>query len=191
MNYRFLRSFCLLVIITCLLHSCKHKEKEGTKKPVAKVSAKPTSIPESKKTPGSPGSLEQKLGLTKKQIRDNKLYAFVEDWYGTPYKYGGCQKSGVDCSCFTNVLYETVYGKKIARSAADMFLSCEQVTLEEVKQGDLMFFKIGGNKISHVGVFLKGKLFVHSSTSLGVSINSVDEAYYKKYFFCAGKVKHS
>lgn len=188
-TFRF-RSILALVIITGMLYSCKHKEKEA-KRPVAKVNPKPVPNVEGKKTPGSAGSLEQKLGISKKQIHDNKLYAFIDDWYGTPYKYGGCQKSGVDCSCFTNVLYETVYGKRIARSAADMFLACDQVTMQDVKQGDLMFFKIGGNKITHVGVFLKGKLFVHSSTSLGVSINSVEEAYYKKYFFCAGKIKHS
>ncbi|MBL7932617.1 MAG: C40 family peptidase, partial [Bacteroidia bacterium] len=147
MKSQYLRSIWALVILAGLVTSCKHKEKD-VKKPAPKVSSRPASSPGPKKTAGNASALEQKLGVSRKQIRENKLYAFIDDWYGTPYKYGGCQKSGVDCSCFTNVLYENVYGKKIARSAAEMFLACDQVTLEEVKQGDLMFFKIGGNKIS-------------------------------------------
>src|ERR1043165_1535281 len=48
----------------------------------------------------------EKLGISEKEVRNKKLYSFVSDWYGTPYKYGGCDKSGVDCSCFTGILYK-------------------------------------------------------------------------------------
>lgn len=146
--------------------------------------------PESKETRVVP-EVEAKLGLSHKEIKQNKLYSFVSEWYGVPYKYGGCKKDGVDCSCFTGVLYEQVYGRTLGRTAGDMFVECNKISPEEAKQGDLFFFKINGNSISHVGVFLKGKLFVHASTSKGVIINSIEEAYYKKYFFCAGRVKKS
>lgn len=182
-----------LALFLLLFNGCKSKEKQSqvAKKPVAKKETKTQPVQAGKATSKDGNELEQKLGVGKKQIHDNKLYAFVDEWYGTPYKYGGCQKSGVDCSCFTNLLYETVYGKKIARSASDMFIACDKLSIDDAKQGDLLFFKIGGNSITHVGVFLKNKLFVHSSTSKGVMVNSVEEAYYKKYFFCAGKVKGS
>lgn len=188
MALRYMRLAGALLILILFHPGCKNKEKaahQSPKKPVVKQQPKPAP----KKTQPSNSAVEQKLGLTNKQIKENKLYSFINDWYGVPYKYGGCLKSGVDCSCFTNVLYEAVYGKKIARSASDMFLMCEKIQIDEARQGDLVFFKIGGNKVSHVGVYLKGKLFVHASTSSGVSINSIEEAYYKKYFFCAGKVK--
>jgi lipoprotein Spr len=153
-------------------------------KPAPPVDKKPASQSAERKT-----ELQEKLGISHKQVKASKLYSFIDDWYGTPYKYGGCQKAGIDCSCFTNLLYEKVYDKKIARSAADMFLACDQISLEDAVTGDLVFFKIGGNKISHVGVFIKNKWFVHASNSRGVIVNSLDEAYYRKYFFCAGKIR--
>jgi lipoprotein Spr len=175
------------------LFTCKHQEKQvvAHQQPVTKK-PRPTPKPEHAQTPVAPGNsseVQQKLGISSKQIKESKLYTFIDDWYGTPYKYAGCQKTGIDCSCFTNLLYDKVYGKKIGRSSNDMFKECDEISLDEAKSGDLVFFKIGGNTISHVGVFIKNKLFVHSSTSKGVIINSLDEAYYKKYFFCAGKMK--
>ncbi len=115
----------------------------------------------------------------------------MNEWYNVPYQYGGCLKSGVDCSCFASILYDDVYGKKLPRIAGDMFNQCSQISPEDAKEGDLFFFKINGNKISHVGVFLKRNFFVHASTSKGVMINTIDEAYYKKYFFCAGRLKQA
>jgi lipoprotein Spr len=177
-------------------YNCKHKEKqvvtvikkETGRKPRAKAKV-------GTKNPGGNNSgsteLQQKLGINAKQVRENKLYSFIDDWYGVPYKYGGCQKEGVDCSCFANLLYEKVYDKKIARSSVDIYNACDKISVDEARTGDLVFFKIGGNTISHVGVFIKNKLFVHASNSKGVIINSLDEAYYKKYFFCAGKMKNA
>lgn len=142
-----------------------------------------------KASPTESTEFRQKLQLTEADIKRNKLYTFSEQWYGTPYKYGGCEKKGIDCSCFVNVLYQQVYGKTLARSAADMFKNCETLDLKKMEQGDLVFFKIGGSTISHVGVLLKGNSFIHASTSKGVIVSSLEEAYYKKYFYCAGKVK--
>lgn len=135
------------------------------------------------------GEFQQKLGIGQKQIKENKLYSFIDEWYGVPYKYAGCQKSGVDCSCFTTILYEEVYNKKLARTAAEMFIACDKIEMKDAQIGDLVFFKIGGKNISHVGVLVKNRYFIHSSTSKGVILNSLEEAYYKTYFFCAGRVK--
>lgn len=187
-----------LVLLIAAGGGCRHKKEQTSvaKKEPGKKQEQSSGASNKGNTKGnnnhvksSPDELQQKLGLSHKQIRDNKLYTFIDDWYGTPYKYGGCQRSGVDCSCFTNMLYEKVYGIKIARSAADMFSACDKISLEDASQGDLVFFKIGGRAITHVGIYIKNKLFVHSSTSRGVIINSLEEAYYKKYFFCAGKLK--
>jgi lipoprotein Spr len=175
-------------------YACKHKEKQThtVKKDGNKKQEQKSKLAKNApaRASGKSNQLQQKLGINEKQIKESKLYSFIEEWYSTPYKYGGCQRSGVDCSCFTSLLYEKVYGKKIARSTGEMYSGCDKIGLEDAKQGDLIFFKIGGNTITHVGVFIKNKLFVHSSTSNGVVINSLDEAYYKKYFFCAGKMKN-
>lgn len=135
--------------------------------------------------------IEEKLGVSEKELKNNKLFLFINDWYGVPYKYGGCQKTGVDCSCFTNLLYEKVYNKKTARSADQIYNACEKILPDELREGDLIFFKINSSMVSHVGVYIRNKLFVHSSTSKGVIINSMDEAYYKKYFHSGGRFKNT
>lgn len=187
-----IRLFLSLLLLFAL--GCKHQHKEVAAVEKRKVK-KPAPVVKregDKSKPAASNSIiGQKLGLTEKQIKGSRLYSFVNEWYGIPYKYGGCQKSGVDCSCFTNILYERVYGMELSRTAGDMFKECDKIAGEEAKEGDLCFFKMNDNKISHVGVYLKKDLFVHSSTSKGVMISSINEAYYKKSFFCAGRVKKS
>ena len=140
---------------------------------------------------GNNSSFKESLGISDREIRENKLYKFVNDWYGTAYKYGGCTKAGVDCSCFTSNLYESVYGRKVARIAGDIQKECDKVNVEKLREGDLVFFIINGKNISHVGVYLKENKFVHASTSKGVIISDLNETYYKKYFHSAGRLKHS
>lgn len=181
-----LRHSAYVFALLLLLVACRHKQKVLQPPPGKETAAKP----KHHDTPPN-SAVESKLGVTAREIKQNKLYAFVSEWYGTPYKYGGCKKDGVDCSCFTGILYEQVYGRKLGRTTDDMFKECKAISPEEAKEGDLFFFKINGNSISHVGVFLKNKLFVHASTSKGVIINSIEEAYYKKYLFSAGRVKKS
>ncbi|MBA3662777.1 MAG: C40 family peptidase [Bacteroidetes bacterium] len=136
-------------------------------------------------------TLEEKLGITSKEIKQSKLYSFIDEWYGAPYKYGGCLKSGVDCSCFTDLLYESVYDRKTARSSGDIFKECDKISNENLKEGDLVFFITNGKSISHVGIYLKNDKFVHASSSKGVIISDLKEAYYKKTFYSAGRLKHT
>jgi murein DD-endopeptidase / murein LD-carboxypeptidase len=183
--------YCYIVFLFLFFFcGCKQKEKQiGSAKSGSKTSVSKNKPASSKTKTGSGSELQQKLGVSNKEIKENELYSFINNWYGTPYKYGGCQKTGVDCSCFVNLVYDKVYHKKIARTASDMFKECDEINIEDAAQGDLLFFKIQGKLISHVGIFVRKKLFVHASTSQGVIINSLDEAYYKKYFYCAGKLK--
>jgi cell wall-associated NlpC family hydrolase len=177
-------SFSILLVVI-FVGACRQKQKS---QPV--VQKAPVEEPIRTKTLVENSSeLRQKLNVSGKDLKKNKLYSFSEEWYGVPYRYGGCDKNGVDCSCFANLLYQNVYSKSLSRSANDIFKSCDQLSLGELQPGDLLFFKIGGKTISHVAVFLKDSYFIHSSTSKGVILNSLEEAYYKKYFFCAGKLR--
>lgn len=185
----------MMLVLVTMIYSCTHQrkqEKSRKKEPPGTAETKGArSGKDPVNTTNSKGATEfqQRIGVGNKEMKENALYIFVDQWYGTPYKYGGCEKKGVDCSCFVNILYEKVYGKKIARSAEDIYKSCQKVQMDEVKEGDMIFFNIGGKSISHVGVYIRGNYFVHSSTSEGVVVNSLNEAYYKKYFFCAGKIR--
>jgi len=185
------RYSCAIIILFFFAIACKHKEKQTV---VSKAPAKKTHAgkPQSQGTPkGAYETLKQTVGLSKKEVDNSELYTFVGKWYGVPYKYAGCGRSGVDCSCFSNILYEQVYNKKIPRTAGEIYSICRKKSLDDAREGDLLFFKISGNIISHVGIMLRKGYFVHSSTSRGVVISSMQEAYYKKYFYCAGEVRNS
>ncbi len=127
------------------------------------------------------------LDVSSDDIKNLALYRFVDSWYGVPYLYGGKNKQGVDCSGFSCALYREVYKKNMAGSAATLFTKCKPVKQKDLKEGDLVFFKIGSDKISHVGVYLQNNHFVHASTKRGVVISSLTEAYYNKYFFKGGR----
>lgn len=122
-------------------------------------------------------------------IANYELYNQVRSWYRTPYKYAASSEKGIDCSGFVNEIFRSVYEKKIARSAIEIFQECSPIHNQDMKEGDLVFFKIRKKRISHVGVYLGGNKFAHASTQQGVIISDLSEDYYKKYFAGAGRIE--
>ena len=120
-------------------------------------------------------------------ITNNQLFNFIEEWWGTAYKYGGIDKAGIDCSAFTGKVLATIYNKTIARTAVDQYLQSEKIATEDLKEGDLVFFNTNVG-VSHVGVYLGNKYFVHSSVQSGVTISSMADGYYYKKFIGGGRV---
>lgn len=121
-----------------------------------------------------------------------EMYFEIYRWYKTCYRYGGTGSKGIDCSGFTNMLYEKVFGKKVPHSSAGIFAICDALPKKELPaEGDFVFFKIRKGRISHVGIYLQHNKFVHASTQAGVIISDLDEPYYKKYFYRAGRLKES
>lgn len=130
-----------------------------------------------------------KLGVSESDIKNEKLYQFIDDWYGVKYKYAGKDKSGIDCSGLTSTLYLKVYKKTISCSTKALVEETKKIKESDMKEGDLVFFKIDSGKASHVGVYLQNNKFVHASTKKGVMISDLNEPYFKKYFLSAGRVK--
>ena len=131
------------------------------------------------------------LNVPVEEIRDGKLFGFIEDWYGTRYKYGGSDKEGVDCSAFVQTFIATLYGFMLPRTSAQQYQQSKRIRKDELSEGDLVFFKTRGRKagVSHVGVYLRNNKFVHASTSSGVMINDMDDTYYSAHYAGAGRVK--
>ena len=169
--------FLLIILLTVSIASCR-THKETAKNPNKEKSAPSAKI----KT-----KYAQLLNVEEDKIENLKLYDFINDWYGVPYKYGGKSKEGIDCSAFTAALFATVYNKTLEGSAASIFYQCKSVSKVKLTEGDLVFFKIENDNITHVGVYLQNNKFVHASTKKGVMIDDLDEPYYKKYFFKGGK----
>jgi cell wall-associated NlpC family hydrolase len=70
-----------------------------------------------------------------------------------------------------------------------MHKESKEIKSRDLSEGDLVFFKINAKKVSHVGVYLKEGWFAHVSTSKGVMINNLSEAYYQKHYTSSGRVK--
>lgn len=119
---------------------------------------------------------------------DQQLLDSIGKWFGSPYRMGGCSKGGVDCSCFVKTIYEDVYGIELSRSSRSMYERTNQVRKNQLQEGDLVYFKIRGKRISHVGIYLGNNKFVHSSRKKGVVINDLNHPYYKKRFVSGGRV---
>jgi len=134
--------------------------------------------------------LSQIMGVALSATSNMKLFHFVYDWIGTPYRFGGSSRKGIDCSAFTKELYSQVFNMDIQRSSRDIFSMVSPVRKDDLQEGDLVFFKIHSRRISHVGIYLGNNRFAHAS-SRGVAISSLDDSYYKRYFYRGGRMLES
>jgi cell wall-associated NlpC family hydrolase len=128
------------------------------------------------------------LDTTIESISNLALYHFIDQWMGVPYQYGGNDKSGIDCSSFSGRLYQQIYGYTLPRSSLEQSAHLKELNESELEEGDLIFFKTNGKQISHVGIYLGNRKFVHASTLKGVTIDSLDHPYYQKRFVLAGRL---
>jgi lipoprotein Spr len=130
----------------------------------------------------------QRVGLPLDTSSNLDLYYKIYEWLGTPYRYGGNSKRGIDCSAFTNVLYESVYKKTLERDSRSIFKQTIVIPKSELREGDLVFFRIRRGGVSHVGVYLGDNKFVHASTQRGVIISDLNEGYYRRYYYKSGRI---
>ena len=134
---------------------------------------------------------ENLLGIRLDTMQNLNLYNEIYAWLGTPYRYSGESKDGIDCSGFVNCICIKVFEQPLASSSSDIFnRNIIPLKLSELKEGDLVFFKIRRKSVSHVGVYLGQNLFAHASRKSGVIISSLEETYYAKYFYKGGRLKN-
>lgn len=126
------------------------------------------------------------------EYKDNPhLYIEAANWIGVPYRAGGTNKRGTDCSGLTTQIYRKVYNKKLQRSTEGQMKQASRISRGNLQEGDLVFFssRNSGKKVAHVGIYLKDGKFVHTSSSRGVIISSLNESYYKQHWMRGGRIK--
>ena len=131
----------------------------------------------------------QTLGLHLAFNENKSLLRTVTDWIGTPYRFGNNSRRGTDCSGFVTRVFHEVYGITLQRSSRSMFGTTRHVAKSEMKTGDLVFFRRGNGPIYHVGIYLKDGKFAHSATNGGVMVSSLNQPYYHRNFYAAGRVR--
>ncbi len=136
-----------------------------------------------------PNKYANLLGVAPTELNNTLLLSQMEKWFGTQYCFGGSTDSCIDCSSFTQVILRDVYNVKIPRNSQQQFDASTKIEVENLKEGDLVFFNTVSASmiITHVGVYVCNNKFVHASTSKGVTINDLSEKYFAKAFRGAGR----
>ena len=107
---------------------------------------------------------------------------------GAPYRNGGADPSGFDCSGFTQYVFSR-YGIALPRAVADQFSAGEAVTPDRLAAGDLLFFTTVAPGPTHVAIALGGDEFVHAPSSTGVvRVEHLSGTYWSQRFIGARRV---
>jgi cell wall-associated NlpC family hydrolase len=112
--------------------------------------------------------------------------AIARQQLGVPYRYGGSDSAGFDCS--GRVYFSYLHaGQPVARTTGGLWNSLAPVGRQQLQVGDVLFFNIEG-KMSHVGLYLGDHLFVHAPASgRSVSVASLDASFYRTAFIRGGR----
>jgi murein DD-endopeptidase len=100
---------------------------------------------------------------------------------GVPYLYGGRTARGFDCSGLVQYAWHKA-GAKIPRTTSEQWRQLTPISARDLRAGDLLFFRIDG-RISHVGLYLGERRFVHApSSGREVSVANLDADFYRSAF---------
>jgi len=131
------------------------------------------------------------LDATVEKLTNIEMLRKIDYWWGVRYCLGGSTENCIDCSAFTQIILKDVFGIGLPRTAQEQYNSAVSIELNELQEGDLVFFKTGSKsrRVSHVGVFLLNNKFVHASTSSGVMISDLNDSYWRQHFKGCGRVR--
>ena len=130
-----------------------------------------------------------RMDIPAESITNIPLLQKIDEWWGAPYSLGGSTKNGVDCSYFTLDVMKEVYKVNLKRTAAEQYEQSSKIEWNNLKEGDLIFFKAEGRRnISHVGIYLANNKFAHASTSQGVTISDLADPYWQRRLYSLGRI---
>ena len=110
-------------------------------------------------------------------------------WKGVRYQMGGTSKKGVDCSGFVYRTFRDKVGVQIPRTTEMQSELGQHINKNNLKVGDLVFFKTGSVfKSRHVGIYTGNNQFLHASTSRGVMKSSLKNPYWKDVYWQSRRI---
>ena len=123
------------------------------------------------------------------QTEDTTLNKFIWYWVGKPYRLGGQNEKGIDCSNFNARLYKEIYQTNIPNVCIKQWNTTERVKKDSLRVGDLLFFSSKESPSGwHCGTYIGNNLFVHAANRAeGVKISTLEEPKYKRRYKGAGR----
>jgi len=132
----------------------------------------------------SPSALNGGSSSTLRQ----KLVATAKQYIGVPYLWGGTTPSGFDCSGYVQYVYR-LHGISLPRTSVQQWSAGTAISKSELQPGDLVFFANTYQAgISHLGIYIGNNQFIHASSSKGVTVTSMDNAYWAARYYGARRV---
>lgn len=124
--------------------------------------------------------------LSDGQIRMSLLKEF-KLWEGTPHVMGGNTRRGVDCSGFVYQVFKRVLNINTPRSTKLLMTAGEKIKRSGLQPGDIVLFKPPSYP-RHIGIYVGGNKFIHTSKSRGVTIGDLNNSYWKKCYFSSRRL---
>lgn len=118
---------------------------------------------------------------------EQELRAAATDWEGTPHRWGGTTRRGIDCSGLVQVVFADLFDHALPRTTREQATQGKRVRSSRRAPGDLIFFKTAP-KTRHVGIYLGGGEFVHASSSNGVTVSPLDGQYWQRTYWMTRRV---
>jgi lipoprotein Spr len=176
MNLRSFEKFVFSITIVLIISSCSSSVRFTSN------NANTANSPKSEKS----NKQNYNKNIQNDVFSDN-LVKEAESWIGTPYKYGGESRNGVDCSGFVLQVY-TALGVRIPRTSNQQYDYVKKIDFDDKKTGDLIFFS-KNSKINHVGIYLGSGEMIHASSNNGVVKQLIDDYYFGDKIVGVGRVK--
>lgn len=182
------KSFFLSVLLIALLSSCSSHVRFASQKQSTPASKKNTTQSKSVSESVSQGQIGH-LNFPNRDDENemgNLIVSEAFSWLGTPYRYGGDDRSGIDCSGLVAQVYGAI-GINVPRTSRTQYENSERVKTDNLQQGDLIFFS-NGAIVNHVGIYIGNGEMIHASSSRGVIKQAVADEYYTRRFAGVGRV---
>ncbi|HEY8568751.1 NlpC/P60 family protein [Microbulbifer sp.] len=181
MNKRLLLPILFAIATTagCSMAPYQHSSEEGVSSPK-----------NSSQQPNQQPTQTQSKQVTQVPYSDlvkASLYRQHREWKGTRYQLGGMSKRGIDCSALVYLTYRDHMGIELPRTTELQALEGREIKRDDLRAGDLVFFRTG-RRGRHVGIYIEDGKFFHASASKGVTISHMADYYWKNRYWRARRL---
>lgn len=171
----------ILLLSVCLLSACSSV-------PIQE----PINVVEQKQTIAEDELLVAEQSQSEPVMTEDELLFYLLrkeffNWEGTPYRFGGNNKKGVDCSALVQNIYYDSLNIKLPRTTYTQVKKGFLVYKNQLQIGDLVFFKTG-RRTRHVGIYMGDNQFIHASVSKGVITSSLNNVYWKRKYWQSRRI---
>ena len=126
--------------------------------------------------------------LDNPRLVEQTLHYQYNLWRGTPYRLGGLDRNGVDCSGFVYLIFRTRFGLLIPRTTDEQIAAGSKIAGRRLAPGDLVFFSTGLFD-RHVGIYMGDNFFLHASKNRGVMVSNLADDYWRSNFEEARRIR--